>query len=336
MTPHESKSAVRATPGLMLRLSLMLTASAVVFHFSVASVRADTPARVAPNASAGNENTETQPVGLEAPALQKLWREAIVLEKQNRFLEASRLYETLAGEASNIAYPCWKTSRNLWRYAESFPPEAKTQRLTFFERADEWASRGIARDPECAECMLWKFGSMGRIATTKGIITSVRLAPQMQKLLQDGIALHPTFSDSRYNTTLGNLYYAAAVFYRVVPDSFWLEWLIGVSGDVDLSLEMIRKAVAISPQRVDYNVELGATLMCYSARKDESTTRHEARDVLTHARELPVILDQDPIDMEHARILLAAPERACGYSRDGWIELSEMDRNELRASLPGG
>jgi tetratricopeptide (TPR) repeat protein len=261
------------------------------------------------------------PAGLSLAAANALWRRGIEAETREAFIEAIEAYTMLAAEAPSVAYPYWKVARNLWRRGESFPVDAKVQRMQVFAEAEAWADRGLTVDPACAECMLWKFGAMGRMATTRGLLASLRAAPEMRDLLEAAIALQPDFADSPYNTALGNLYYASAVFYRMVPEWRWLDWTLGVRGDMQRALEMIRAAKAISPSRIDYTVELGAILSCYGARRDAEWANAEARSVLASAAGLPIRMDQDPLDLEHASTLLAEPEKGCGYSRDGWVDV---------------
>ncbi|MBW2230637.1 MAG: hypothetical protein JRH17_09635 [Deltaproteobacteria bacterium] len=274
--------------------------------------------------------TSPRPAGLTTPRLGQMWRRGIQLERQQRFLEAAAHYEAMTQAAPRVPYAYWKVARNYWRFAEGLPPDAKADRLPWFEKADEWATRGIAVDPKCAECLLWKFGAMGRIGTTRGLVRSVRMAPEMEDLLERGIALQPTYEDDITNSTLGNLYYAGGVFYRLVPDWIWLDWLIGVRGDIDKSLEMIRHATQLNENRIDYQVELGAILYCYAARKDADWARDEARKVLLSTPSLPRRFATDEKDIEHAHKLMAKPELACGFSRDGWIDIDAERRRAGR------
>ncbi len=309
-------------------LSLLLTAAALIPGSASAQ-----PASIAPGHVAVTKPiTSPLPAGFEQEPLHGLWLEGLALERSHQFLQAAQHYQKIAEMTAGIAYPYWKTARSYWRHAESLPGDAKAERLPFFELSDRWASQGLAIDPECAECMLWKFGALGRIGTTRGILKSLQFAPTMRDLIDDGIALNPRYADSPYNSTLGNLYYAGAVFYRVVPDSILLQWIVGVRGDLDRSLEMIRRAVGGAPGRVDYQVELGAILFCYAKKKDARWAEAEARKVLTRVQDLPHYLSTDPLDVEHADILVHQPDKACGYSRDGWID---SDRLANKASLTG-
>ena len=61
-----------------------------------------------------------------------------------------------------------------------------------------------------------------------------------------------------------------------------------------------------------------------------AATRVDRAQVLRAARDLPEYLRTDPIDKAHALILLDAPDKACGFSRDGFIDLDEV-KKETRA-----
>jgi hypothetical protein len=175
--------------------------------------------------------------------------------------------------------------------------------------------------------MLWKFGALGRIGTTRGVVRSVRMAPEMEQLLERGIALRPTYKDDFTNSTLGNLYYAGAVFYRVMPEWIWLDWLIGVRGDIEKSLDMIRQATLLDRDRIDYQVEMGAILLCYAERRGAEWARVEGQQVLEATPDLRPRFRTDEIDLELAARLLASRELACGFSRDGWIDI-EAERKQ--------
>lgn len=255
--------------------------------------------------------------------LRPLWRQGLTFERQERLVESSLVYERIVAQVPEESYTYWRIARNYWRAGEALDLELSEERMSYFERAERWAARGIATDPDCAPCMLWKFVAMGRKATTLGLWSAARTAKEMSQLLERGIELNPTHRDEPGNSTLGNLYYSGAVFYRVVPDSWWVKLLIGVRGDLDRSLDYIRKAVELSQARVDYRVELGATLLCHGTRKHKEASIREGIAVLEQAIELEPYLSTDHLDLEHASMLIERPDRACGYSRDGFIDMDE-------------
>lgn len=260
--------------------------------------------------------------------LRSAWEEAVRLERAGQLVESAAHFEKLAEQLPGVAEPRWRIARNYWRFGERLPTEDKEVRMGIFSRADEAAKEGLELDPECAECMLWRVASMGRLATTQGVAKSAWQASEMAELIDRAISLAPKHRDSSINSTMGNLYYTGAVFYRLVPDWFWLEWVLGVRGDKERSVAFARQAVAESGKRIDYAVELGAGLLCLGTSRDDPALVEEGRRALRAAAHLDTTLDTDSVDMTHAQVLFDEPRKACGYSRDGWIDL---DREALEA-----
>jgi len=259
----------------------------------------------------------------DSAALRALWLDGQRLERDHLPAAAERwewLVQALPGEAE----PHWRLARAEWRRGERLPLDRKAARLDRFRRAQDLAARGLALDPGCAECMFWLAAALGRINTTEGVFDSARQVPVIADLLDRAIALQPTYRDSADNTTLGNLYHFAAAFYRLVPDWPWLSWVLGVRGDKERSVQYSRRAVAISPTRLDYQVELGAGLLCLGTEEQRAELVGEGLAVLRHSRTL-VPFPEGRLDRSYARILIERPERACSYARDGWIEIDEKD-----------
>jgi hypothetical protein len=322
-------SATSTLPLLLVLASIALVSAPLVGASTTAPsappiVSSPPPARISKPVGPG---LQTQPYDVDE-IVRLHWREGARLEEGGHLLASSAHYSEIARllGTSAPAAPFWRLSRNYWRYGEELPVAAKEDRIHFFSLADEVAGRGIEVDPECAECMLWKFASLGRLATTRGVVSAVRDAPVMADLLDRGIALQPSHSDGENNSTLGNLYYASATFHRMVPDWFFLKWIMGVRGDKERAIRDARSAVAISSQRVDYQMELGAALLCYGTQKNQPHATAEGMDVLKRALDLPVFLATDHTDKELGRILIVEPDKACGFSRDGFIDVEAAGR----------
>jgi hypothetical protein len=275
----------------------------------------------APDRPAADPPAEIAALGLDHAQMDR-WIEGYALEKRESFLASNQQYEPLVAAHPESAFLAWHVARNYWREGERLPFEAKDQRRAHFAKSLEWAERSLARDPDCGECVLWAIVSRGRLATTKGVISSVPMVAPMAGLIEHGIALQPTTRDNEWNTTLGNIYYAASSFYRVAPEGVWVQWVIGARGNKDLALDYIERAVAISPMRVDYRLELGVVLSCIGVERSDAAALGRGKRELEQTRIMPHHLGTDAMDVKHAEILIAKPELACGYSRDGFIDLS--------------
>ncbi|MEM7410366.1 MAG: hypothetical protein AAF430_09045 [Myxococcota bacterium] len=257
------------------------------------------------------------------------WRKAYAREVAGDFDSAIAGYEPLARAHPDSAFIAWRMARNHWRSGEMLPLNAKEPRRQAFNRALEWADRSLTAAPECGECVFWKMASMGRLATTVGALESARLAQPMAELIDRGIALEPTYADNDWNHTKANLYLAASSFYRLLPEWFWLEYAIGVRGDKKRALGYIEQAMAITPDRIDYHLEMGAVLLCLASREETHDYAARGRQVLERARTLEHRLTTDAIDQEHAQLLLDQPDTACGYSRDGFMDFSGIKEGQI-------
>lgn len=264
--------------------------------------------------------------GVDRPYIREQWKHGMQYDIRGAHRDAQKVYAQLVHELPGSAAPQWRLSRAYWRYAESLPPEEKKTRIEYFLMADGASAEGIEIDDKCAECMLWRYASLGRLATTRGVVTAARDISTMADLLEEAIDLDPKHKDGPYNSTLGNLYYASATFYRLVPDWFWMKWLFGVRGDKERALRDARKAVAITSIRIDYQIELGASLLCLGQRRERPKQIAEGEDVLRNAIGLPHILPTDAIDQEYARLLLDKRDQACSFSRDGFIDTESAGR----------
>lgn len=268
------------------------------------------------------------PGAVQNTELRDLWAAGLEAEYDERLEEASNHYIEISRRIPDDPMAYWRVSRNYWRLGDLTPDDRRDEKIRWFKEADRWAALGIEADPECAACMLFRVGALGRLATTEGISSAARNAKTMAELIDRGIALQPTHTDGDYNSTLGNLYYASSNFYRSVPDWRILEWLIGVRGDKERALRDIRKAVEISHQRIDYRVELGATLLCLGTSKKDEERIAEGKQVLGEAQDLELILPSDSKDLALAQVMMREPNKACGFSRDGFID-HEKARKDL-------
>ena len=266
--------------------------------------------------------------GASDPAVLGHWRRATGFEEELRFEEAATAYRSLIPALPGSAAPHWRIARAYWRLGDGMPRDDAEAKVFHYGRAADWAQRGIALDERCAECMLWNYAALGRLTMTEGLMSGLRRARTMQRMLDQGIALQPTHRDNEFNSTLGNLYYARAIWNRMVPEWWFLPLLAGVKGDKEQALVDIERAVALNGGRIDYQVEKGAVLLCLGTDRKRPERVDEGKRVLRDAMSLDERLESDAKDLAFARVLLREPDKACGYSREGFVDI-EGARKEL-------
>lgn len=262
--------------------------------------------------------------GAADPEILAAWTRAVALEAELRFEEAAAAYAALAPRLPSSASPHWRAARAYWRLGDGTAAEDTAAKLLHYGHALDWSERGIAVDPACAECMLWQYAALGRLTMAEGILSGLRRARTMSRTLDRAIALQPDYRDNAYNSTLGNLYYARAIWNRMVPEWWFLPLVAGVKGNKQQALEDIDHAIAIHPDRIDYRVEKGAVLLCLGQDRGEPAQSTAGKQVLRGAMKLERKLESDPADIALARALLREPDKACGYSRAGFIDLDDV------------
>ncbi len=258
---------------------------------------------------------------LDDPHPASTFAQAVTLERSYNTFESIHLMENLAKQFPEAPYLMWRLSRLYWVYAENLDINDKENRLTNFQTGFDWAIKGITTNPQCAECYLFKFGNLGRLSTTKGLTNSISAARELSETIAKALELGPKHSDTSYNKELANAYYASSVFYRIVPDWLIIKWIAGVRGDKLISLSHIKKATEISPARIDYMVELGAIYLCLANDKQMEEMRPLGIKTLEKAISMKQIMPTDTLDKQYAAGFLKDSAGACGFSRDGIVDL---------------
>lgn len=266
--------------------------------------------------------------GMDEPAVAKRWRQANALESAGNRPGAHAAFERVAGLIPESADPHWRIARNLYEQSKANPGEDEAAQLALLDRAIAAAERGLELEPRCAQCMLWKYAALGRIPTLKGLMSGAGNAKTLAGLLQRGIELSEAREDPRGRATLAHFYYASAAFHRMVPDWFWLRWIFGVRGNKERALGDARRAIELDATRSDFEVELAANLLCLGHRDADAGLLEEADALLQRLRNLPGPSEADLANASLAVLLLEAPMKACGFSRDGFMDIDAAARSQ--------
>lgn len=255
-----------------------------------------------------------------SPLLARLWEEGALLERQGDLAAAARIYEGIARLWPIDAYTYWRIAESYWNLAQTLPDTRRGERDRYVRLTEEWAERGLAIDPECGECCLYKVAGLGGRLREEGKLAAAGKAKEIAALLERGIAILSARPDHRTNPELEELYYAAAQFYRTMPEWAWLKLFLGVRGSRRRAHEYMREAnaiaTAIDGERPANLVELSAALLCVGRDENAPALTAEGNETLTRVVASEALRAKDPASARRAEALLAHPEGACGYSSD--------------------
>jgi tetratricopeptide (TPR) repeat protein len=229
-------------------------------------------------------------------------------------------------EDPNDVEALWRQARNLYQRGEILAQQGATpeQRMKMYREAQIKAQRIQALDPNHPQGWFWEGTALGRIATAQGILQSLFIADDIERLWlkSSNMKGYEYRSSNDAASFPGDVYFALGQFYRLCPDWTIVKMFIGTKGDIDESIRWHRKGVAFSPSRPEMSKELGVSLLCKANREDDAGALAEGKKWLNKAMAMPSQKTTDDIDKTQIPIILSRADDACGYSRDGWQEVS--------------
>lgn len=219
----------------------------------------------------------------------------------------------------------WRLARALYEHAEVQAQSlSDSARLPMYLEVQELSRRAQALDPQNGQGYLWEGVGLGRIATAKGILSQLFTADDIERLWIKALATPTRYASATGNSTFpGDVYNALGQFYRLCPDWAAMKWIAGTRGDIDKSIDYHRRLVAAEPHRIEALKELGVSLLCRAEKRGDEAARAEGRQWLQKALAEPARFPTERIDHQQIPVILSREKEACGYSRDGWEDLSE-------------
>jgi len=219
----------------------------------------------------------------------------------------------------------WRLSRALYEKGEVLAQTVPdSQRLPLYDRAGVLAKQVQALAPTNGMGYLWEGAAIARAATARGILASLFLADDVEKLWLKALTTQTRYRMATGISSFpGDVYNGLGQLYRLVPDYRAVEWIAGMRGDIDKSVYYLRLMVKDDPVRLEGVKELGVSLLCKGYRQDDEAAKAEGRMWLGKAAKLPASYPTDVIDSHQIPLILSRESEACGYSRDGWEDVSE-------------
>ncbi len=267
--------------------------------------------------------------------LSPLFSEAEDLWAANKFTDSNRVLDELLASDPKNSEALWRVARNFYDMGESLSVTAKDERFRLYTEVENYGKKCREADPKDGNCDFWIGVGIGRQGTTRGLLTQIRNAKRIRDLWLTAIRHAPPYRSRDGTADIpGDIYLALGIYYRLIPDWWIMQVVMGVRGDIDDSVEYLRKSVALEPRRIEYLKELGVSLICRGTKEKSEADIEEGRANLRDLQGVPPIKPYDGIDKEHALLILSDPQMACGYSRDGQQEISEKEALKAFEKMP--
>lgn len=205
--------------------------------------------------------------------------------------------------------------------------DKSVDKVALYKEMYELCNKALELDPGNPHLLFNRGVALGRLSTTRGVLSSVM---NLKSVEQDWLAA----ANSRYKYLAladaedlpCDTYLTLGMFYRLVPDWWIMGALAGTRGDIDKSIAWLEKADRCSPNRIRTVKELGVSQLCKGTKDSDADMITKGKATLSRLAAMPKAHTHSELDKAHAKKLMADPDLACEYSRDGQ---QEHDRKKL-------
>lgn len=166
--------------------------------------------------------------------LEQLFKEADALffsyhEDLKNIERSIKIYKRIIDADRSNVKAAIMISRALLTYGD-LVPEKKEDKQKAYEECSDWAKRAKEIDEKSAQAHFWYFACAGRLQQLKGIITGLKMLPELKREIHKAYELDP--KDVMILDGIGTFYYE-------VPGI--------MGGDLKKSEELLKKAVELDP-----------------------------------------------------------------------------------------
>lgn len=222
----------------------------------------------------------------------------------------------------------WMKTRFMYEIGEALDEhDTSVDRMAWYQTMVDTVDAGLARFPGDLHLKFARGVAMGRLGTTRGVLSSLFMAKDIEGDWLDVAEQHTWEYSSLGGSELlpCDAYHALGIYYRLVPDYWIVQMIAGTRGDLDKSLAWHQKAVACKPREIQNYKELGATQLCIGDKRRDPAMTQAGVASLNKARSLHPTNERGRIDLRHCAAMIADPALGCGYSRDGQEDLDEKN-----------
>jgi hypothetical protein len=208
---------------------------------------------------------------------------------------------------------------NYYELGEALSPKISKERKRKLEICDEMvtiAEEGIHDWPDKGECYFMRGLANARIATTKGIVSSLFMAKSIENDWLEAVKHRSEYVTPNGENLVASCYIALGSYYRLCPTFFLLKLFFGISGDIDVSVDCCKKAYDLDSTRIEIVKEYGISLVTRGLQRKNRAEIENGKNYLRLVGTLPNRLRTDAMDKEHSVQLLADIKLCPEYSRD--------------------
>ena len=223
----------------------------------------------------------------------------------------------------------WLAGRFMFEQGELFGDDKNIDKEAHYAEMVRLAEVGLSLRPNDPHLRFAHGIGNGRLGTTRGVLATLWLASSVEadwlSAANSGFVYSSIDGSERMPC---DVHQGLGIYYRLVPDAWIVKVIAGTRGSLELSLRHLETANSCSPGRQHIQKELGVTQLCIGTKKKDEAMLAAGKAILEKAASHPETSEKAKIDNRHARMLIADPSMACGYSRDGQQDVDAEKLNK--------
>ncbi len=259
-----------------------------------------------------------------------VWAAELAIREQD-LMGADKLLRELNKKYPKNTKVKWLMAKNIFFRTEVMDTSAKQIKGKLLDEGVAWAKECVDLDPKDINCQLHYGTLVGRSSTNAGIFNTLSKGAVVEGAWLRAVSTGQHYRFPSANTSLGATYYGLGIYYRLVPDSWWLDLFFGIRGDIDRSIKYLQRALGTKTDQVELYTELAAANLCKFDREDSVNAKEAADRWLKGCLKLKPKDPLNEISQKDCIRLQKDPDLGCGYSRDGQ---QETDIEEAKKNNP--
>jgi tetratricopeptide (TPR) repeat protein len=244
------------------------------------------------------------------------WKAELAMRQQD-LMGADKLLRKLRKKYPKNSKVRWLMAKNIFFRTEVMEKEAKEVKGKLLEEGVKWAKECVEMAPKDINCLLHYGTLVGRSSTNAGIFKTLSKGAVVEGAWLGAVSTKQHYRFPSGNTSLGATYYGLGIYYRLVPDSWWLDLFFGIRGDINRAIKYLERALGTKADQVELYTELAAANFCKYDREDTDTAKEAANRWISRCLKLKAKDPLNEISQRHCKKLKQDPDLGCGYSRDG-------------------
>lgn len=209
----------------------------------------------------------------------------------------------------------WLAASEVFQHGSSLhDPADHRKALKLFEEGERLSRECLKKDPKQLLCKLFVASNLAGGSAIRGIMPSLRHAAEVHELWQEVANSDINYQFTPEVSLQGSVNYALGLYYRLVPDSRFMDWFFNVRGSLTRSVEYHSKNLEIDGSTPCGNLMLAAAILCAEQKKKSHSAEQSPEELLARGKKYEGFDVNQKVCQDFSFRLAQQPRLACGLT----------------------